>query len=85
MEEEGNRHLPSMLSMEVESSLLYVKLDLDTNNKIVKAEKCLSLISNWLVTLRKEARRKKRAHLEDLSEIGGLHSQQWTRLQRALR
>ena len=34
---------------------------------VPRAERCLTLISNWLSALGKEARRAKRDHLEDMS------------------
>ena len=38
---------------------------------VPRAERCLTLISNWLSALGKEARRAKRDHLEDMSASAG--------------
>ena len=51
----------------VKQCLTYVNLTLDPAETI-KAEKCLTLISNWLSTLGKEARRAKRVHLEEMCD-----------------
>ena len=51
----------------VKQGLTYVNLILDPTETI-KAEKCLTLICNWLSTLGKEARRVKRVHLEEISD-----------------
>lgn len=53
----------------IKQGLMYVHLSLDPA-KTVQAEKCLTLIGNWLSTLGKEARKMKRAHLEDMSDRG---------------
>ena len=53
----------------IKQAVTYVNLSLDPT-ETVKAEKCLTLISNWLSTLGKEARRVKRTHLEEMSERG---------------
>ena len=53
----------------VKQGLAYVNLSLDPTETL-KAEKCLKLISNWISTLGKEARRAKRVHLEDMADKG---------------
>ena len=53
----------------VKQGLAYVNLSLDPTETL-KAEKCLKLISNWISTLGKEARRAKRVHLEDMADEG---------------
>ena len=53
----------------VKQGLTYVNLSLDPA-ETVNAEKCVTIISNWITTLGKEARRLKRVHLEELSDKG---------------
>ena len=71
MLESGGRKATTQHSIlcRVKQGLTYVNLSLDPVETL-KAEKCLKLISNWLSTLGKEARRTKRANLEDLSDRG---------------
>ena len=49
----------------LKQGLTYVNLSLDPQ-ETVRAEKCLTLLTNWLLTLAKEARVAKRTHLEDM-------------------
>ena len=51
----------------VKQGLAYVNLSLEPEETL-KAEKCSKLISNWLATLGKEARRVKRIHLKDICD-----------------
>ena len=51
----------------LKQGLTYVNLSLDPL-ETVRAEKCLTLLTNWLSTLAKEARVAKRTHLEDMSD-----------------
>ena len=53
----------------LKQGLNYRTLSLDPVD-MSRAKRCLTLISNWLSALGKEARRAKRAHLEDLSSAG---------------
>ena len=72
MLESGGRKATTQHSIlcRVKQGLTYVNLSLDPVETL-KAEKCLKLNSNWLsTTLGKEARRTKRANLEDLSDKG---------------
>ena len=56
----------------VKQGLAYVNLSLEPEETL-KAEKCSKLISNWLATLGKEARRVKLIHLEDISDKADTH------------
>ena len=56
----------------VRQGLTYVNLSLESEETL-KAEKCNKLISNWLVTLGKQARRVKQIHLENLSDKADAH------------
>ena len=51
----------------VKQGFTYVNLNLDPTETI-KAQKCLTLVSNWLSTLGKEARRVNRVHLQEMSD-----------------
>ena len=51
----------------MKQGLAYVNLSLGPEETST-AEKCSKLISNWLATLGKEARRVKRINLEDISD-----------------
>lgn len=53
----------------VRQGLTYIILKLDSCETI-KAQKCLSLVGNWIVSLGKEARRMKRVQLEDMANKG---------------
>lgn len=50
----------------VKQGLMYVNLSLDPEES-GKAEKCLTLMSNWMSAIGKEAKRLKRVNLEDMS------------------
>ena len=60
----------------VKQGLTYVNLNLDPTDTI-KAQECLTLVSNWLSTLGKEARRVKRVHLEEMSDRSSSVSISW--------
>ena len=53
----------------IQQGLKYVLLSLDPAATI-EAQKCQSLVSNWLSTLGKEVRKEKRVHLEEMSDRG---------------
>ena len=48
---------------------MYVNLNLDAT-ETVKAEKCLSRVSNWITSIGKEARRTKIVGLEKMADQG---------------
>ena len=50
----------------IKQGLMYANLSLEPSES-VKADRCLTLISNWLSTIGKEARKSKGAQLEDMS------------------
>ena len=47
----------------------FVNLGLDSG-ETMKAEKCLTLVANWIAAIGKEVRRTRRIHLEDMSDKG---------------
>ena len=57
----------------LKQALEYMDLSLDSTESL-KAAKCIKVLTNWMSTLGKEARKMKRIHLEDMSEETGQQS-----------